>query len=125
MNMVEGKRKILVIDDSPFVSRQIEDVLKDSEYQIVGSVKTGELGVEQYCLQRPDLVILDMVLPGIDGIETARRLFDVDGSAKIIMLSSINDISFIEEVRSLGIRFVLSKPVNSEEILNALANMLS
>lgn len=120
----EEKRKILVIDDSPFVSSQISDILKNSAYQVVGSVKTGELGVEQYRQQKPDLVILDMVLPGMDGIETARQLFDIDASAKIIMLSSLNDISFFDNVRSLGIRFVLSKPVNPKEFLNALSKML-
>lgn len=126
MNLInEEKRTILVIDDSPFVSRQISDVLENSVYQVVDSVKTGELGVEQYRLQSPDLVILDMVLPGINGIETARQLFDIDASAKIIMLSSLNDISFIDEVRSLGIRFVLSKPVKPKELLNALSSTFS
>lgn len=126
MNLInEEKRTILVIDDSPFVSRQISDVLENSVYQVVDSVKTGELGIEQYRLQSPDLVILDMVLPGINGIETARQLFDIDASAKIIMLSSLNDISFIDEVRSLGIRFVLSKPVKPKELLNALRSTFS
>lgn len=124
MNPINEKNKtIMVIDDSPFVSTQISDIVEDKGYHVLESVKTGELGVAKYKELSPDFVILDMVLPGMDGIQTARQLLDIDSSAKILMLSSLNDISFIDDVRSLGIRFVLTKPVKKGELLQSLGKM--
>ena len=54
-------KKILVIDDSPFVFHQVADIVEGSDYEVVGSAKTGELGIELYKELKPDFVILDIV----------------------------------------------------------------
>lgn len=122
--MDEERKTLLVIDDSPFVSRQISDIVENRGFDVVGSEKTGEEGVTGYRELHPDVVILDMVLPGIDGLETARQIFGIDSKARIVMLSSIRDTGFINEVHNLGIRFVLAKPVEQVELLQSLNKIL-
>lgn len=122
--MDEERKTLLVIDDSPFVSRQISDIVESRGFDVVGSEKTGEEGVMGYRELHPDVVILDMVLPGIDGLETARQILGIDSEARIVMLSSLRDTGFINEVHSLGIRFVLAKPVKQVELLQSLNKIL-
>lgn len=122
--MDEERKTLLVIDDSPFVSKRISDIVEGRGFDVVGSEKTGEEGVIGFRKLHPDVVILDMVLPGIDGLETARQIFGIDSEARILMLSSLSDTGFINEVHNLGIRFVLSKPVKQVELLQSLNKIL-
>ena len=83
-------KTILVIDDSPFVYKQVKDMVEEKGgYEVIGSAKTGEEGIELYKQLNPDAVILDIIMPGIDGIETAQRILELDPNAKIMMLSSL------------------------------------
>lgn len=107
-------KTILVVDDSPFVYRQVKDMVEGKGYEVVGSAKTGEEGIELYKELRPDAVILDIIMPGIDGIETAQRLLEIDPEAKIMMLSSLYDTNMKDEVRAIGIKYLVPKPLEED-----------
>lgn len=114
---------MLVIDDSPFVFHQVKNMVADSEYEVIGSAKSGEEGIEMFHKLHPDVVILDIIMPGIDGLETAEILLKEDPEAKIIMLSSLFDSNLLKEVKELGLRFLLPKPVEAD-VLFATLEML-
>ena len=68
----------------------------------------------------PDIVILDIIMPGIDGIETAQILLKNDPNATILMLSSLCDSSTLEEVRSIGVKYLIPKPWEDDVLLATL-----
>lgn len=117
------KRTLLVIDDSPFVYHQISDMVADSDYEVVGSAKSGEEGLEMFRDLNPNVVILDIIMPGIDGLETAEIMLKECADAKIIMLSSLFDANLLNEVKKMGLKYLLPKPIE-KDILFATLEML-
>ncbi len=114
------KKSILVIDDSPFAAQQIREVVEGKGYTIVACAKDGEGGIEKYRELHPEFVILDIIMPGIDGLETAEILLKEDPLAKILMLSSLCDASTMEEVRNIGLKYLIPKPLDADVLLATL-----
>ena len=83
-----GKR-IMVVDDSRVVHLQIEKVLEGTDYEVVACFRDGDNAIDQYGFVNPDLVTMDIIMPGIDGLETARVILEEHPDAKIVMLSSL------------------------------------
>ena len=87
------KTTIIVVDDSPFTSKQLKDVVEENGYEVIGYAKNGEEGIAMYDQLHPNIVILDIIMPGIDGLETAEILMVKENNpdATILMLSSLCD----------------------------------
>lgn len=111
---------LLVIDDSPFASKQIKDTVEDSGYEVIGYARNGEEGIKMYDELHPDIVILDIIMPGIDGIETAKILLEHDPKIAIMMLSSLCDAGTLEEIKEIGLKYLLPKPWENDVLLATL-----
>ena len=103
------KTTILVVDDSPFASKQIQDLVEENGYEVIGYAKNGEEGIRMYEDLHPDIVVMDIIMPGIDGLETAEILLKRDPDATILMLSSLCDSGTLEEVKSIGLKYLIPK----------------
>ena len=114
------KTTIIVVDDSPFASKQIKDLVEENGYEMIGYAKSGEDGIKMYEELHPDIVILDIIMPGIDGIETAEILLKSDPNATILMLSSLCDAGTLEEVRAIGVKYLIPKPWEDDVLLATL-----
>lgn len=117
-------KTILVIDDSPFITSQITELTQEHDYVVVGHAVNGEEGIKLFNELKPDITILDIVMPGIDGIETASVLLKEKPDAKILMLSSICDLETMEEVKGLGLRYLIPKPIEPEVLLATMELLL-
>ncbi|MDE6852950.1 MAG: response regulator [Lachnospiraceae bacterium] len=115
-----SKIRLLVVDDSPFASKQIQDTVEGNEYEVAGYARNGQEGIQMYDEIKPDIVIMDIIMPGIDGIETAQIILKKDPSAKIIMLSSLCDGGTLEEIRELGLKYLIPKPWEDDVLLATL-----
>lgn len=111
---------IMVVDDSPFASKQIKDLVEENGYEVIGYAKNGEEGIELYKELHPDIVILDIIMPGIDGLETAEILMKNDSGVKILMLSSLCDSGTLDEVRGIGLKYLIPKPWEDDVLLATL-----
>lgn len=114
------KTTIIVVDDSPFASKQIKDLVEENGYEVIGYAKSGEEGIKMYEELHPDIVILDIIMPGIDGIETAEILEKSDPDVTILMLSSLCDTGTLEEVRVIGVKYLIPKPWEDDVLLATL-----
>ena len=114
------KTTIIVVDDSPFASKQIKDLVEENGYEVIGYAKSGEEGIKMYEELHPDIVILDIIMPGIDGIETAEILEKSDPDVTILMLSSLCDTGTLEEVRAVGVKYLIPKPWEDDVLLATL-----
>lgn len=115
-----GNISIMVVDDSPFASKQIKDTVEGSGYEVVSYVKTGEEAIQLYDEVHPDIVIMDIIMPGINGLETAEILLKKDPEAKIMMLSSLCDAGTLEEVHGIGLKYLIPKPWEDDVLLATL-----
>jgi len=113
--------KILVIDDSPFIFKAVKKALEPHGFQIVDNASNGQIGIEMVEKYNPDLITLDVTMPIMDGIETAKVLFSKNSDIKVIMLSAMGDDILINQAKELGVKYFLAKPFKAEDLLK-LAN---
>ncbi|TRW94903.1 response regulator [Candidatus Methylobacter oryzae] len=112
--------KILVIDDDPAVRSAFRLILEDNCFS-VREAENGEQGLEMARTERPDLIFLDLRMPGIDGVETLRRLKTIDETLNIYIVTAFAN-EYMEQLKSIhdeGFQFELaSKPLSSLQIRN-------
>ncbi|NMB75343.1 MAG: response regulator [Myxococcales bacterium] len=115
-------RKVLVVDDSLASARQLTKVLGDlGDYQVVGHARNGAEAVKLYKSLSPELVLMDIIMPMMDGIQSLRTLLKIDPAARVIMVSSVGGVgSQAEEALRLGARNVISKPFDLERMRQVL-----
>jgi len=106
---------ILVVDDEPSMLRYLQTVLELDCYR-VSTASNGIEAVEKVQRDGPDLVLLDMVMPGADGLETLQRIRETRPSTKVVMLSCVRDTRKVAQAMRLGAQDYLSKPVQKEEM---------
>lgn len=113
-------KKVMIVDDSRVVQIQLQQVLADSEYEIITCCQSGEEAISQYNIVKPDVVTMDILMPGIDGLETARQILQAHPDAKILMVSSLAYDDTIEEAKQIGTKGFIYKPFNREQILKSM-----
>jgi len=106
---------ILVVDDEPSMLRYLQTVLELDSYR-VSTASNGLEAVEKVQRDGPDLVLLDMVMPGADGLETLQRIRETRPATKVVMLSCVRDTRKVAQAMRLGAQDYLSKPVQKEEM---------
>lgn len=114
------EKSILVVDDSTYIYEELEYMLSDTSFQLIGHAKSGEDAVDLYENLKPDLVTMDIVLPGMDGLETASVIMRNHADAKIIILSSLAYDDTIEEAKKIGACGFIFKPIEKDALISAL-----
>jgi YesN/AraC family two-component response regulator len=120
-SMSDKKLAVLIVDDSRTVLAQIESVVAASEgVEVVGTARNGAEAIQQVSQLHPDLVLMDIVMPDVDGIAALRLIQAKNPETRVAMLSSVGAMaSKAEEAFRLGAIQVLSKPID-QDILGAL-----
>ena len=117
------KPRILVIDDEGAIRDSLRMILEYEDYQFVGAA-TGQEGIAAVQRERPDLVLLDIKMPGMDGLEVLRKLHALDETLPIVMISGHGTTATaVEAIRSGALDF-LDKPLSSERVIVTLQNAL-
>ena len=106
---------ILIVDDEPSMRKYLQTSLELDSYQ-VSAAASGEEALEKVRHQTPDLVLLDLVLPGWDGLETLKRIREASPLSKIVMISCVRDTRKVAQAMRLGAEDYLSKPIQKAEM---------
>ena len=114
----------MVVDDSRIQEVQVRSMVKDTDYEVAAYCRDGESAVESYDTVKPDVVTMDIIMPGMDGLETTRALLEDHPEARIIMVSSLAYDDTFDEARSIGAKGFLDKPFSREQLLAALDKAL-
>lgn len=111
-------RKVLLVDDSVAIARQLSKLIEElGDYQVVAHAKNGAEAVKLFKTLAPDAVLMDIVMPMMDGIQSLRTLLRLDPAARVVMVSSLGGVGAkVEEAIRLGARAVISKPFEPERI---------
>ena len=116
--------RVLLADDLYFMRMVQKEVLEASGYEIVGEASTGTEAVAKYEELKPDIVVLDITMPEMNGLEAMRRIFEIDVAAKIIICSAIGQQSLIVDAINSGIKDFIVKPFKPERLLSAIKKAL-
>ena len=119
------KKRIMVVDDSRIMELQIRKLLEGTDYEVAAYCENGEDAIARYDEVQPDLVTMDIIMPGIDGLETAQVLMYEHDEAKVLMISSLGDDDMLQELYGIGAQGVLFKPLTREALLGALKRALA
>lgn len=115
-----ARYKIMVVDDSRVIHAEMEKMLAGSDFEIAAYCRDGEEAIERYGDVLPDLVTMDIVMPGMDGMETCKALKEKWPEAQVFMVSSMAYGEIIDEAAALGAKGFLFKPFTKESLLEGL-----
>ena len=116
--------KILVVDDAQFMRMMLKNILSGAGYDIVGEGENGVQAIEKYKDLKPDLVVMDMIMPEMGGIDAVREIVKLDPGARVLMCSAMGQQALVVEAIQVGARDFIVKPFQPAGVLEAVAKAL-
>lgn len=123
----DGTRyRILIVDDSIFVAKQLSQILTSAGFEVIGTASDGEEGVEKYKELTPnvDLVTMDITMPKMDGITALENIIGYDKSAAVIMISALGKNDLVKKSLLLGAKNYIVKPLDRKKVLERVVMAL-
>ena len=117
-------KNILICDDAAFMRMMIKDILTKNGYNIVGEAENGAKAVEMYAELKPDLVLMDITMPEMDGIEALKKIKAADANASIIMCSAMGQQAMVIESIQSGAKDFIVKPFQADRVLEAVQKVV-
>ncbi len=116
--------RVLVVDDAVFMRTVLRDILQAAGHEVVGEAATGEEAVERYGELAPDLVTLDLVMPGMGGREALRSMLESDPAARVLIVSAQGQREDVEEAIMDGAADFLPKPFDPDQVVRTVDAVL-
>lgn len=117
------KYKVLVVEDSPTMNKMLRTMLSRIGYNIFAA-ENGEEGIQKFEENKPDLVLLDLILPDMNGVEVLRKIKEIESTAMVIIVSANADIRLAIEAMKYGAYDYIMKPFNNVELLKMVKDAL-
>lgn len=117
-------KKILIVDDAAFMRMMIKDTLTKNGYENLIEAADGEIAVQMYKAEKPDLVLMDITMPNKNGLEALKEIKELDPSAKIVMCSAMGQESMVVEAIRSGAKDFIVKPFKAERVLKTVQGIL-
>lgn len=118
------KARVLVVDDSALSRRTLRQILEPAGYD-VAEAEDGLSALERYFLEKPDVVLLDLVMKGMYGLDVLTKLRELDADAKVVVVSADIQTSSQELAEAAGAGAFINKPFDKADILKALRRVLT
>lgn len=119
-----SKKRVLIVDDAVVMRMMIKEILAKNGFDVVGEAQNGSEAVEKYKHLRPDVVTMDMVMPGVDGITAVKQIIAEDPQARILMCTSMGQELLLNEAIQAGARSYITKPFQPAKILESIGKVL-
>lgn len=111
--------KILLVDDAAFMRMRCAKLLTENGYE-VGEAENGQEAIQKYQSYRPDLVLMDITMPVMDGITATREIKSLDANAKVVMVSALGQQTMVIEAIKAGAKDFVVKPFEPDKILTTV-----
>ena len=112
--------RVLIVDDAPFIREVLKGVLNTERFNVVGEAKTGEEAISLFQSLKPDVTLMDIILPEANGIEATQRILEIEPTAKVIACSTLDDDSMINKALDAGCVQYITKPFEKEKLLDVI-----
>ncbi len=117
-------KNILICDDAAFMRMMIKDILTKNGYNVVGEAENGLKAVEKYSETKPDLVLMDITMPEMDGIQALKKIKELDPSATVIMCSAMGQQAMVIESIQAGAKDFIVKPFQADRVIEAVKKVV-
>lgn len=119
--------KVLVVDDSIFVTKQLTQILTSAGYEVAATAVDGLESIEKYKALCPDvdLVTMDITMPKMDGITALGKIVEFDKNAKVVMISALGKEELVKKSLLLGAKNYIVKPLDRKKVLERIAGVLA
>jgi two-component system chemotaxis response regulator CheY len=125
MSTTNTKIRALIADDEAFIRQVLEKMLVRLGVDVVASAENGRQAIALYAEHRPDIVILDIAMPEMDGLETLKEILATDPSARVLMCTSFSSKQYVVEAVKIGAKGYLNKPFDLEKIREKISKITS
>jgi two-component system, chemotaxis family, chemotaxis protein CheY len=116
---------VLIVDDLAFIKIVLRDILEKSGFRVVGEASNGEEAITLYQDKRPDVVLMDITMPGMDGLTALKKIREIDGQARVIICSALGQQRLIVQAIQLGAKDFIVKPFQPQRVVSALKKALN
>ncbi len=117
-------KNILICDDAAFMRMMIKDILTKNGYNIACEAENGAKAVEKYNELKPDLVLMDITMPEMDGIQALKKIKETDPNASVIMCSAMGQQAMVIESIQSGAKDFIVKPFQADRVLEAVQKVV-
>jgi len=117
-------KKILLVDDAAFMRMMIKDILVKNGYNVCGEASDGLDAIEKYKSLQPDLTIMDITMPNLDGLQALKQIKAEFPGAKIVMCSAMGQESYVVEAIKSGASDFIVKPFQQDRIISTVQKVL-
>lgn len=117
-------KNILIVDDAAFMRMMIKDILTKNGYNVAGEAENGAKAFEKYNEIKPDLVLMDITMPEVDGIQALKNIKAADPNAKVIMCSAMGQQAMVIESIQAGAKDFIVKPFQPDRVLEAVKKVV-
>jgi two-component system chemotaxis response regulator CheY len=119
--------RVLVVDDSMFVTKQIGQILTSEGFEVAGTAADGQEGVDKYKELYPnvDLVTMDITMPKMDGVTALEKIIEYDKDARVVMISALGKQDLVKKSLLLGAKNYIVKPLDRAKVLERIVSSLS
>ena len=118
-----AKWRVMTVDDSAAILTIIAAYLEDSEFEVIAAERDGIMAVERFAQERPDIVLLDLIMPGQSGVETLNRILAIDPDAFVVIVSSLGTEDAVHECLTSGARSFLQKPFTRDDFIDFMRDL--
>ena len=124
--MTEEKLRVLIVEDSEVVTKRLRTLLKDlPEVSIVGEAMNGTEALAKHGEMKPDVVLLDIKLPGMNGVEVLKEIKQVNSKTTVMMLTNYSDLHHRKRCKEAGADYFFDKSIEFEKVPDALTHIHS
>ncbi len=117
-------KRVLIVDDALIMRKRIKDIACKAGWEVAGEATNGEEAVALYQKEQPDLVTLDIVMPKMDGVTALKRVMAVDPTARVVMISAVDQREKLTECIGSGAIDFIVKPFDQERLTRFFAKQL-
>jgi two-component system chemotaxis response regulator CheY len=115
---------VLIADDLTFIKLVLRDLVEKAGFRVVAEASNGKQAIELYKDKRPDIVLMDITMPELDGLQALKKILEYDPQAKIIMCSALGQQTLIVQALQLGAKDFIVKPFREERVVAAIKKIL-
>lgn len=116
--------KVLIVDDSQFVAKQLSQILTSGGFEIAGVAADGIESIEKFKELQPDIVTMDITMPKMDGITALEKILALDSGAKVVMVSALGKEELIKKSLLIGAKSYIVKPLDRKKVLDRLTTVM-
>ena len=117
-------KKIMITDDTLFMRVTLKNILTSNGYDTVIEAENGQMAVEKYAQYKPDIVLMDITMPILDGIAATKAITGSDPNAKVVMCTAMGQKNMVIEAIQAGAKDFIVKPFQPERVLESIAKLI-